>query len=393
MRPATHAGSWYEGRADQLAAVVKRYMQATTSNRSEQLAAVKAALSDASKPRAIRGVIGPHAGLRFSGPTAGVAYNVLHAELAKARGPSERNPYAGLKRVILIGPSHREYFRGIGVSGFDAYDTPFGALRVDREASDAIVASLSSRSNDDGAVKRFFSSSKASSAVPAHVLKRETEEAEHSLELHTPFIAMALRDRANAPAPPKPFVSDVALVPIVVGDVSEAEQQRLGDTLRGYMLPRDAAPGVVESLVVVSSDFCHWGSRFRFQHLFRPEEHAGSRAPHSWVEPSASTFDYAGQSGNLSVGDRIEVMDHHGIAIAERLDVPAWTSYLAATKNTICGARPIAAALHALGSGSGGGGGAAGDDALVRFVHYDQSSRCASQQDSSVSYASALFVA
>ncbi len=67
------------------------------------------------RPRAI---IVPHAGYIYSGFTANIAHRML----------GNREP----KRVIVIGPSHHVYFRGISGSMLERYETPCGYLPIDR---------------------------------------------------------------------------------------------------------------------------------------------------------------------------------------------------------------------------------------------------------------------
>ncbi|MEN3027755.1 MAG: AmmeMemoRadiSam system protein B [Aquificaceae bacterium] len=71
----------------------------------------------------VEGLISPHAGYDYSGPIAGRVYSLL-------RGRS-------FKRVLLIGPSHFVDFDGLSLGSFDLFETPLGAVRVDREAVDA----------------------------------------------------------------------------------------------------------------------------------------------------------------------------------------------------------------------------------------------------------------
>lgn len=109
-----------------------------------------------------------------------------------------------------------------------------------------------------------------------------------------------------------------------------------------------------------SSDFCHWGSRFRYQ-----------------------PFDAA---HGPTIGDYVEWLDRQGMALIEQGDPAAFQAYLKEHRNTICGRHPIAvfmcmAVAHRARTGKG---------LAVRFVRYAQSSRCRSKQDSSVSYASAV---
>ena len=50
----------------------------------------------------------------------------------------------------------------------------------------------------------------------------------------------------------------VSIVPVLVGQLSAAKQAEYGEVFARY-LDDDA------NFFVISSDFCHWGSRFRFQ--------------------------------------------------------------------------------------------------------------------------------
>ena len=61
-----------------------------------------------------------------------------------------------------------------------------------------------------------------------------------------------------------------------------------------------------------------------------------------------------------------------------------FSKYLARTKNTICGRHPIGVLLGALSELEEGG-----RSSEIKWVRYEQSSKCFSVKDSSVSYASA----
>ncbi len=65
-----------------------------------------------------RAVIVPHAGYIYSGFTANKALRLL------------RN--VDIKRVVVIGPSHRVAFKGTSAAMFDSYDTPLGAFPIDK---------------------------------------------------------------------------------------------------------------------------------------------------------------------------------------------------------------------------------------------------------------------
>jgi predicted class III extradiol MEMO1 family dioxygenase len=118
--------------------------------------------------------------------------------------------------------------------------------------------------------------------------------------------------------------------------------------------------------------------------MFAPT--ATSAAPTRFAAPAAAS---------LSIAQRIELMDHEGMAACSSGDAARWAAYFEATGNTICGRRPIGAILRGFLSG---GDVVGDDDAVTRglppwtasWVHYDQSSACQKASDSSVSYASAV---
>lgn len=67
--------------------------------------------------------------------------------------------------------------------------------------------------------------------------------------------------------------------------------------------------------------------------------------------------------------------------------------YLSRTKNTICGRHPIGVLLGALSTiESGHGESSSSKEATMKWVRYEQSSKCFNIADSSVSYASAYVV-
>ena len=68
MRAATHAGTWYDGNGSSLNTELINNLSKTQVTQPE-----------GSKLKAL---IGPHAGLRFSGPTAAWAYRNLAASAA-----------------------------------------------------------------------------------------------------------------------------------------------------------------------------------------------------------------------------------------------------------------------------------------------------------------------
>jgi AmmeMemoRadiSam system protein B len=175
------AGVFYPVNTKQLHQMLDRYL--------------KDAKTDAKVPKAI---IVPHAGYVFSGSVAATAY----ARLIQARDL--------IKRVIIIGPSHRVVFKGLAVSRADTFTTPLGKIPVDLKAVEAIAK------------------------LPFVDYLEEAHTYEHSLEVHLPF----LQETLNV----------FSIVPIVAGDASPDQVGQVIETLWGGD----------ETLIVISSDLSHY---------------------------------------------------------------------------------------------------------------------------------------
>lgn len=146
-----------------------------------------------------KGLIVPHAGYLYSAKVAAAAYACVHP-------PAERN-----LQVVLLGPSHRIYFRGVALSSAHWYTTPLGKVAI-----------------DDQAVRLLR-------ALPQVHLMDEAHRWEHSLEVQLPFLQVLL---ANG----------FSLVPLVVGC---AEPHEVAQVIN--LLWND-----VNTLVIVSSDLSHY---------------------------------------------------------------------------------------------------------------------------------------
>lgn len=107
IRKAAVAGSFYPNNCRKLKAYFSKFNAAF-----DKIAVKKEILSIV--PRAI---IVPHAGYIYSGFTANFAYRFL----------KNSNP----KRIIVIGPSHHHYFKGISAGYFEHYETPCGNIEID----------------------------------------------------------------------------------------------------------------------------------------------------------------------------------------------------------------------------------------------------------------------
>ena len=108
IRLAKHAGAWYTSDS-----------QSLNNELSGYLAAASVTLPAQGKYKAL---IGPHAGLAYSGPTAAWAYKNL------AEKASE------FDRVVVLGPSHKVFLDFIGTTACTHWATPMGNIQVDSEA-------------------------------------------------------------------------------------------------------------------------------------------------------------------------------------------------------------------------------------------------------------------
>jgi AmmeMemoRadiSam system protein B len=184
VRPAAVAGQFYPNDPEELGSWVKSLLG-------------NAACGAGPAPKAL---IVPHAGYMFSGPIAASGY----ARLAPARDR--------IKRVVLLGPSHRAVFEGLATVSVSAFATPLGLVPVDA-AGLRQVASLGQVSVND-----------------------EAHAHEHALEVQLPFLQTVL--------------GRFALVPLVVW---QAETEAISQVL-------EAVWGGTETCIIISSDLSHYHS-------------------------------------------------------------------------------------------------------------------------------------
>jgi MEMO1 family protein len=236
------------------------------------------------------------------------------------------------------------------------------------------------------------------------------DTAEHSAEMQLPYLHRLLQhlypDRPEAEYPP--------LVPIMVGSTNAATESAFGKLLAPYIANPDNA-------FAISSDFCHWGSRFGYTY-YVPTAPSPAISPLSLpngVTPSPNgpaatnlhTDPKLGQGRDLSSREkpgRNEPAIHESIAYVDRACMCAIASgshaefvrVLRETGNTVCGRHPIGVFMAGWEEvarlrrekSEGGTGGEVEGHGRFRFVRYERSSDVVSARDSSVSYVSAFAV-
>lgn len=202
----------------------------------------------------------PHAGYRYSGSTAAAAY---------AQVPARR-----WRRALVIAPSHFAAFTGAAVFPGEGFETPLGIVAVDEAAAE--LADLP-----------YFESSS------------RPYEREHSLEMQLPFLQVV------DPA--------LTVVPVLLGVAEDGGVlDRVAEGLRTVVDD--------DTLVVVSSDFTHYGAQFDYLPF-----------------PSDDPEDVAAELRRLDFG---------AIEPIRRGDVEGFARYLRSTGITICGRGPISAFLR-----------------------------------------------
>lgn len=154
------------------------------------------------KPKDLFGIIVPHAGYVYSGRTAAYAYNLI----------KDKN----IKTVIVISPSHREYFPGSCVYNGDAYSTPLGTIPINKEIANKI--------------------SENSKTIMLGTLGHKDE---HAIEIQLPFL--------------QTLIKDFSLVPIVMGDQSKIFINELSERLSSVI---DES-----TIIIASSDLSHYHNK------------------------------------------------------------------------------------------------------------------------------------
>lgn len=199
-------------------------------------------------------------------------------------------------------------------------------------------------------------------------MSTSSDSAEHSLEMHLPYIYHLLKksfNHANLPL----------LVPILVGSTEPVTEKAFGALLAPYL----ADPS---NIFVVSSDFCHWGSRFSYTYYLP----SGTSDPSKGV--SLRRKDQPKDTPIYESISRIDKMAMQGIESGEH---DAFLATLRETGNTVCGRHPIGVIMAAIKVLKEEGI-TKEDKGTFQFVRYERSSEVFDASDSSVSYASAFAV-
>ena len=223
---------------------------------------------DATPPANPNVLILPHAGWAYSGKTAWQAVRTVKG--------------TRFRRVVLLAPSHRAWIENRLVAPeSSAIKTPLGEIIIDRDWLDRL-------------------------ALVAPVVRNDRiHAAEHSAQIEYPLLQVALGQ-------------GFSIVPLVMGSFGH---DQMGMCARALTRLMDD-----ETLLVISSDFTHYGADFSY-------------TPY-------------GTGGGEEVRRRVAAADGEAFTLIEKCDAEGFAAFIGRTGATICGHVPIELALRAFPPGA-----------------------------------------
>ena len=233
----------------------------------------------------------PHAGYAYSGQTA--AYGIKEIIGKK------------YSRVIVLGPSHSFQLKNkIALPTYNKFRDPLGDIELDENFINKMLK-----------------------IMPYGMVNDRVHLNEHSIQIHLPMLQHAL--------------GNFKLVPIVVGQLDPEVAKEIGEIIKGCIDDN--------TLVIASSDFTHYGSRFQ----------------------------YAPFPNNSQIAEKLEKLDMGAVKCIEDQNPHSFYDYISKTGATICGKYPILILLNILPK-----------DSKTVLLHYDTSGKQLDNYDNSVSYVS-----
>ncbi|MBQ5531422.1 MAG: AmmeMemoRadiSam system protein B [Kiritimatiellae bacterium] len=210
----------------------------------------------------------PHAGWAYSGEIAWSAVGCVKG--------------AKFSRVVLLAPSHRAWIENRMVAPESgAVSTPLGEIEIDRDFIDRLSFLAPVAKND------------------------KVHLAEHATQIEYPLLQLALG-------------GGFKIAPLVIGSLGADQMGMCARALARLMDER--------TLLVISSDFTHYGT----------------------------DFDYTpyGTGGERDVRDKASAVDAEALSFIAKGDADGFAAHIRKTGATICGHVPIELALRSFPSGS-----------------------------------------
>ncbi len=233
----------------------------------------------------------PHAGYSYSGQVA--AYGINQIVDKK------------YKRVIVLGPTHRVHMvDAVSIPNVDYIETTLGRQALDTE----LIQKLRKE--------------------PEVLSLEQVHQYEHSVQIEIPLLQYVL--------------DDFKLVPIVVGQLEKETIKKVAKILLENIDK--------ETLIVVSSDFTHYGKAFGYVPF------------------------------NNDIENNLKALDMGAFRYIEDIDIDGFLDYIENTGATICGRYPIAILLSMLS-----------EHTKVHLLKYQTSGHISGDWSHCVSYLSAAF--
>lgn len=249
----------------------------------------------------------PHSAWGFCGPI--IASGLKELEIGQ------------YERVIVLAPSHASGFEGCSMPAVQGFSLPIGLIPLD--------GNVMGQLNYSALISlRGISYSEKRRRPPLH-------ETEHSIEVILPFLLERLG----------PFY----LVPILVGDLKELNGKLSAPRIEAVA---DSLRAVIDekTLLVVSTDFTHFGNDFSFRPF------------------------------SQNIAENIEKLDRDAFNLLIEKDFDGFLQYLESTHNPICGQAALLILLKLLPPTARG-----------ELIDYTQSQYKTKQPNRSVSYAAINF--
>ena len=200
-----------------------------------------------------RALIVPHAGYQYSGPVAATAFKTLESVSST------------IKRVLLLGPSHRVAFDGVAFPLACGFETPLGNIPLDQEAIEQL------------------------SHLPGVIRSDTAHLEEHSLEVQLPFLQQVL--------------GEFSLVPGVIG---RAHARDVVSVIEPFLDNE-------ENLILISSDLSHY-------HSYRDAQQRDQHTSEAILNLQPGLIDFKDACGRTGVNALLMLAQKRGLK-AELLDL------------------------------------------------------------------------
>lgn len=212
----------------------------------------------------VQALVVPHAAYYYSGLCAATAYQSL-LKPAPGRFSFGTRKNTAIKRVVILAPNHTMFHQGIALPYCNVFETTLGKITVDTEA----IKQLSKKA--------------------PFVVSGEAYLHEHAVEMQLPFLQST--------------VDSFKIVPLIIGHLTPEHRIAAAHALHDLVDDK--------TLIVVSTDFTHFGQNYGFQPFMKHKQL------------------------------NIRKVDSFTLQALSVPSLAAFEEVLQATKTTVCGQEPL----------------------------------------------------